>query len=99
MAGNMRMVEGDYGFNHEFVFPSGTDLSWANTSINLIITDGTTEQLNITSNLTKADNIVTWAVQNGQTDFNGDYDGVLVLTGATRNEEIHFKVDMIAKKS
>jgi hypothetical protein len=98
MAGNLRLVEGDYGFNHEFIFPSGTDLTWL-TSIRLIITDGTTEQLNITSNLTNADNIITWAVQNGQTNFNGDYDGVLVLTGSTRNEEIHFNVDMISKKS
>lgn len=98
MAGNMRIVEGDYGVTHDFVFPSGTNFGWV-TTIRLIITDGTTEQLNITSNLSSADNIISWAIQSGQTDFNGDYDGVLVLTGATRNEEIHFKVDMIAKKS
>ncbi len=98
MAGNLRMIEGDYGFNHEFVFPSGTDLTWIAT-IRLIITDGTTPKLNITTNLTKADNVITWAVQITQTDFNGDFDGVLVLTGGSRNEELHFKVDMIAKKS
>jgi hypothetical protein len=98
MAGNMRMVEGDYGFIHEFVFPSGTNLAWAST-ITLIVTDGTTELLNTTANMTINDNVIEWTVQNGQTDYNGDYDGVLVLTGATRNEELHFNVDMIAKKS
>ena len=98
MAGNMRMVEGDFGFIHEFVFPSGTSLSWV-TTIRLIVTDGTTEKLNITSNLVVADNIIEWSVQTAQTDFNGDYAGILKLSGATRNEEIHFKVDMIAKKS
>ena len=98
MAGNLRLTEGDYGFIHEFIFPSGTSLTWI-TTINLIITDGTTQKLNITTNLTKADNVISWAIQSGQTDFNGDFDGILVLTGSTRNEEIHFKVDMIAKKS
>jgi hypothetical protein len=98
MAGNMRMIEGDFGFIHEFVFPSGTSLSWVST-INLIVTDGITEKLNIITNLVVADNIIEWSVQSGQTDFDGDYSGVLKLTGATRNEEIHFKVDLIAKKS
>ncbi len=98
MAGNMRMTEGDYGFIHEFVFPSGTNLAWVTTT-NLIVTDGTTENLNTTANLAINDNVIEWTVQNGQTDFNGDYDGVLVLTGASRREEIHFDVDMIPKKS
>ncbi len=98
MAGNVRMIEGDYGFNHEFIFPSGTVLTWITTT-RFIITDGSTEKLNITTNLSVSDNVITWAVQSGQTDFNGDFDGVLVLTGATRNEEVHFKVDIIAKKS
>lgn len=98
MAGNMRMIEGEYGFAHQFVFPSGTDLSWV-TGQQLIVQGETTTPLDITSNMTIADNIVTWNVQSGQTNFNGDYAGVLVLTGATRREEFHFDVDMIAKKS
>jgi len=98
MAKNLRFIEGNYGYNHEFVFPSGYNLSWV-TGFQLRIFDDSGNALNITTNMSAAGNIVTWAVQNTQTDFNGDYQGVLKITGASRSEEYHFDVDAIPKKT
>ena len=97
MASNLRMIEGEYGFGHEFRFPSGTDLTWITTT-RLIVKDGTAEKLNITSNLSISGNKITWDVQSGQTDFNGRrLDSTLILTSATRREEIHFAAVFTAK--
>jgi len=98
MGRDLRITEGEHGFNHEFIFPSGTDLTWITTA-NLIIKDGTATKLNITTNLTISGVKITWAVQLGQTDFDGRrLDGTFILTGAgPRREEIHFPAMFIKK--
>jgi len=97
MAADLRFIEGEYGFGHEFIFPSGTDLTWI-TAINLKIKDGSTSKLNITSDLVASGTKITWSIQNGQTNYTGDLKGTLILTGSgPRQEEIHFPVNVISK--
>ena len=94
----MRLTEKEYGFIHKFIFRSDIDLVWV-TETNLIIKKNGVDSLNITTNLTVIlPNIIEWNVQNGQTNFTGNYDGILVLTSGGRREEVFFDVFLESSK-
>jgi len=98
MTANLKITESEYGFNHKFIFPVNTDLTWI-SGFRLIINDKTGDKLNITSGLSVTQpNIISWAVQNGQTNYNGRYNGILILTSGSRREEIHFNADFVPSK-
>jgi len=94
----LRFIEGEHGFNHKFNAKNedGTAASLTSfTGARLLIMDGSTSKLDITSNLTINTNDVTWAVQSGQTDYNGRFLAVLHLTSSGVLEKT-FQFDVIA---
>ena len=98
MPANLRMTEKEFGFTHKFIFPINSNLSWV-TGVRLKIIDNGTVKLNITTDWTISNNIINWAVQNTQTDFSGKkMDGILILTGSTRREEVVFSATFEATK-
>lgn len=96
-------TEGEFGFTHNFNVKEedGTDSDISGfTDVRLIIYDevGATAKLNITSNLTINDPVVEWAVQDGQTDFNGTFTASIHLTGSGVNEKVLQFPAIVAKK-
>ena len=81
----LSFTEGEHGFDHTF-HAFNEDKTVANlasfTAVRLVIKDEVTdtEKLNITTDLTISSPDVVWAIQNGQTDFNGEFIAVLHLT-------------------
>ena len=98
MSGQLRITEKEFGFIHKFIFRSDVDLSWI-TAENLIIKKDGSDVLNITTNMVIVlPNVIEWSVQDGQTNYTGSHDGILVLTGSGRREEIFFDVFSEASK-
>lgn len=90
---SLQFSEGEFGFTHVFhVFEEdGTNADISGfTGVRLVIYDevGDTAKLNITTNLTISDPNVEWAVQDGQTDFNGTFTASIHLTGSGVNEKV-----------
>ena len=89
----MIFSEGEFGFTHTFTAlqEDGTNASISGfTGARLIIWDESTATavLDITTNLTIADPDIQWAVQSGQTDYNGEFLGSLHLTSGSQNERV-----------
>lgn len=97
----LKFTEGEFGFTHTFNVKnedgSVATFPWA-TGARLVILDGTTVKLDITTNLTIFANSVDWAIQSGQTDYNGILDGVLHLTATGRLEKTYDFPAIIEKK-
>ena len=98
MSGQLRMTEKEFGFVHKFIFRSDVDLGWVVTK-NLIIKKDGSDVLNISTNMVIVlPNVIEWSVQTGQTEFNGPHEGILLLTGSGRREEVFFDVFSEASK-
>lgn len=97
----LKFTEGEFGFTHDFDVKNedGTNATLTPfTGARLVIVDGTTSKLDITANLTIVGATVQWAVQSGQTDYNGIFDGVLHLTAAGRLEKVYDFPVIVQKK-
>ena len=81
----LRFTEGEFGFNHTFhCFNEDKTVAslGAFTGARLVIKDesAVTPKLDITSNLTVSTPDVIWAIQDGQTNYNGEFIATLHLT-------------------
>lgn len=88
-------TEGEYGFDHTFYVKDedGNAVNIASyTGARLVIVDPddiTDIKLDITSNLTINTNSVVWAIQNGQTDYNGNLVATIHLTANGLLEKVY----------
>lgn len=83
---DVEFIKGEFGDNYTFTIKNddGTDadISWA-TAVQLIIEDlDGVEKLNITTNLSISTPNVIWAMQSGQTDYDGDIEVQVILTNS-----------------
>ena len=81
----LTFTEGEFGFNYTF-HAKNQDGTAANltafTGTRLVIFDevGDVAKLDITANLSISSPDVVWAIQSGQTDYNGEFIATLHLT-------------------
>lgn len=98
------LTEGEYGFDYDFNVLKEDRTAHPMTGFTaarLVIADEETGEVKLdnTANVTlPGGNVVRWAIQNGQTDFNGTYIATIHLTGTGVLEKIvQFSVVMNKK--
>lgn len=98
----LRFTEGEKGFTHDFNVKNedNTDATLSSfTGVRLIIFDevAAVAKLDITANLTIVGSTVQWAIQGGQTDYNGNFIGSLHFTATGVLEKV-FQFPVIVDK-
>ncbi len=99
----LTFTEGEFGFNYTF-HAFNEDATAANltafTGVRLIILNESTglAELDITSNLTITSPDIVWALQDGQTDYNGEFLAVLHLTATGVLEKTFQFACVVTKK-
>jgi len=103
MSSTLKFIEGEKGFIHTFNVKNedGSDGNLTNfTNVRLIIFDEIADvaKLDITTDLTIVGSTVEWDIQAGQTDYNGNFIGVLHFTATGVLEKVfQFPVIVIKK--
>lgn len=91
---DVEFVEGEFGDTYTFRIKNddGTDADITGyDAVRLVIeTLEGVEKLNITTNLTLSSPNVLWAMQSGQTDYQGEHVAQIILTDSTpaRNKKV-----------
>ena len=99
----LKFTEGEKGFVHNFNVKKedGSDATLSSfTGVRLIIFDevAATAKLDITSDLTIVGSIVQWAIQDTQTDYNGNFIAVLHFTASGVLEKVFQFPTIVTKK-
>lgn len=100
MDNHLEFAEGSYGFNKVISLfePDGTPATLTGyTAGTLTVKDNAgTQRMSVS--LTVAGSTVVWAINQGDTDFNGKFKGQIKITGAGKVDRTYlFDVEVIAK--